>query len=77
MIATLDEDDNAHPSARLPSPHERRQLSVATLGIDDRTIIRAYLRPDRVRESTRLRLAEAIRKLGLPPLPDLLRSDAR
>jgi hypothetical protein len=56
-------------AVKAPSPHERRQLSVASLGIDDRTIIRAYLEPGRVRESTRIRLVAAAQQLGLAPPP--------
>jgi hypothetical protein len=57
------------PAVKAPSPHERRQLSVASLGIDERTIIRAYLEPGRVRESTRIRLAVAALQIGLAPPP--------
>jgi hypothetical protein len=62
--------DKSTPIQRqVPSPFQRRQLSVATVGIDERTILRAYRDPSRVRESTRLRLAEAASKLGLPVPP--------
>jgi hypothetical protein len=51
---------------RVPSPFNRRRLTVATLGLSDAAIARAYATPDRVRESTLLRLQEAARQLGLP-----------
>jgi hypothetical protein len=55
------------PRINAPTPHERKRLSVATLGIDDRTILRAYTDPTSVRESTLLRLRHAARELGLEP----------
>ncbi|MEI9954301.1 MAG: hypothetical protein WDO74_36360 [Pseudomonadota bacterium] len=63
--------DDLPPAAavKAPSPHERRLLSAASLGIDERTIIRAYLEPARVRESTRIRLAAAAQQIGLAPPP--------
>jgi hypothetical protein len=42
-----------------------RQLSVATLGIDERTIRRAYSDPSSVRESTLLRIERGAQELGL------------
>lgn len=42
-----------------------RELSVATLGIDERTIRRAYADPASVRESTLLRIERGARGLGL------------
>jgi len=52
-----------------PSPYNRRRLSVASLGIDERTILRAYLEPSRVRESTWRRRASAAEQLGIDPPP--------
>jgi hypothetical protein len=49
-----------------PSPFNRRRLTVATLGISDAAITRAYKDPNSVRESTLLRLQKAARELGLP-----------
>ena len=51
---------------RVPSPFDRRRLSVATLGISDAAITRAYRAPESVRESTLLRLRRAAGELGLP-----------
>ena len=50
----------------VPSPFNRRRLTVATLGISDAAITRAYRNPSSVRESTLLRLQKAARELGLP-----------
>jgi hypothetical protein len=49
-----------------PGSFDRRRLSVASLGLDDRTILRAYANPREVRESTLVRLRRAARELGLP-----------
>jgi hypothetical protein len=51
----------------LPTPFERRRLSVATLGISDAAIVRAYRDPSSVRESTLLRLKKAADELGIRP----------
>jgi len=51
---------------RVPSPFDRRRLTVATIGISDAAITRAYTNPSSVRESTLLRLQRAARELGLP-----------
>lgn len=51
---------------KVPSPFNRRRLSVATLGISEGAIARAYADPKSVRESTLLRLQLAARQLGLP-----------
>ena len=51
---------------RVPSPFNRRRLTVATLGISDAAIARAYANPTTVRESTLLRLQKAAKELGLP-----------
>lgn len=56
---------------RVPSPFNRRRLTVATLGISDAAIARAYTNPKSVREGTLLRLQAAARELGLP-VPGLL-----
>lgn len=50
----------------IPSPFNRRRLTVATLGISDAAIARAYTDPTSVRESTLLRLQKAALELGLP-----------
>lgn len=57
---------NPRPSHNVPSPFNRRRLTVATLGISDGAIARAYKDPRSVRESTLLRLQKAARELGLP-----------
>lgn len=57
--------------------HQRQQLSVATLGVDERTIRRAYANPAGVRESTLLRIAAAARSLGLPEPVQPTRGTAR
>jgi hypothetical protein len=54
----------------VPSPFDRRRLTVASLGLDERTILRAYADPRSVRESTLLRLRQAAQELGLPPPPE-------
>ena len=51
---------------RVPSPFNRRRLSLATMGISDAAIARAYVNPQSVRESTLLRLRKAAEELGLP-----------
>jgi len=50
----------------VPSPFNRRRLTVATMGISDAAIVRAYTDPTKVRESTLLRLQAAAPQLGLP-----------
>lgn len=54
-------------SSTVPSPFNRRRLTVATMGISDGAIVRAYTDPRTVRESTLLRLQAAAPELGLPP----------
>lgn len=49
---------------KVPSPFNRRRLTVATLGISDAAIARAYANPASVRESTLLRLQKAAEELG-------------
>jgi hypothetical protein len=72
MSSKPPQDDARLPAAvKAPTPHERRMLSVTSLGIDERTILRAYLEPARVRESTRIRLTASAQQLGLPPPPSL------
>ena len=53
-------------SSIVPSPFNRRRLTVATMGISDGAIVRAYPDPTTVRESTLLRLQAAAPQLGLP-----------
>jgi len=55
-----------HAAPNVPSPFNRRRLTVASLGISDAAIARAYKNPQSVRESTLLRLQKAARELGLP-----------
>jgi predicted metal-dependent phosphoesterase TrpH len=66
MTAKQAQDVSLPEAVNVLTRHQRRQLSVASLGIDERTIRRAYLDPASVRESTLLRIAEAARSLGLP-----------
>lgn len=49
----------------IPTPFDRRRLSVATLGTSDEAIKRAYRDPSSVRQSTLLRLTKAALELGL------------
>lgn len=49
---------------------DRRKLALEALATE-RTVARAYARPESVRESTRLRLRRAAKALGLPPPPTL------
>lgn len=44
--------------------HQCRQLSVAALGMDERTIRAAYANPSAVRNSSLLRLTKAAKALG-------------
>lgn len=46
--------------------HQCRQLSVAALGMDERTIRAAYANPSAVRNSSLLRLTKAAKALGFP-----------
>jgi hypothetical protein len=57
---------SALPKPNVPSPFNRRRLTVASLGISDAAIARAYADPTSVRESTLLRLQKAAVELGLP-----------
>jgi hypothetical protein len=67
MATKPTQDEGEKP--RVPSPYDRRRLSVVGLGIDERTILRAYLEPGRVRESTWMRLVAAAEQLGIEPPP--------
>lgn len=51
------------------SPHERRRLALDALTAE-RSVVRAYREPHRIRESTRLRIREAAARLGLPAPPE-------
>jgi hypothetical protein len=53
-------------TARCITAFERRQIAVEALGMDERTVEAAYATPDRVRESTLLRVNKAAKALGLP-----------
>lgn len=57
-----------------PSPYDRKRLSIESLGVAERTILRVYLRPSSVREATWLRVCDAARRLGLHPPPEQTRS---
>lgn len=50
----------------VPSPFDRKRLAVASLGISDAAIARAYTDPKSVHASTLLRVQQAARELGLP-----------
>jgi hypothetical protein len=50
----------------VPGSFDRKRLTVATMGISDAAIARAYTDPRSVRESTLLRLQRAAKELGLP-----------
>lgn len=60
----------------VPSPFDRKRLTVATLGISDAAIARAYTDPRSVRESTLLRLRRAAKELGLPSPGEVSDRDA-
>lgn len=53
-------------NSNVPSPFNRKRLAVATLGISDAAITRAYNDPKSVHESTLLRVQKAALELGLP-----------
>jgi hypothetical protein len=59
-------------AARVLTAFERRQVAVEALGMDERTIEAAYATPDRVRESTLLRVTKAANALGLPTPKELV-----
>ncbi|MEI9948713.1 MAG: hypothetical protein WDO74_06945 [Pseudomonadota bacterium] len=59
-------EPNTVVRSTIPSAFNRRRLTVATLGVSEGAIARAYTDPTRVRESTLLRLQKAARELGLP-----------
>lgn len=56
---------------------DRRRLSVATGGMDPRTIAAAYADPTYVRQATLERLAFAARRLRLPSPWDFYRRRSR
>jgi hypothetical protein len=64
-------------SARCITAFERRQIAVEALGMDERTIQAAYATPNRVRESTRLRVNKAAKALGLPTPTELAAKSGR
>jgi len=66
MIASRTTMSSPLRDPKVPSPFNRRRLTVATLGISDGAIARAYADPKKVRESTLLRLQKAAKELGLP-----------
>ena len=55
------------------TPNQRRRLALDALTAD-RSVLRAYREPGRVRESTRLRIRQAALRLDLPPPPDPIAS---
>lgn len=57
---------NTLSGPNVPSPFNRKRLTVASLGLSDAAIARAYTNPKSVREATLLRLEKAARELGLP-----------
>ena len=65
MPTSGDQDDTRATAAHALTRLQVRELSVATLGIDERTIRRAYANPASVRESTLLRIERGARELGL------------
>lgn len=69
MSTNREQDGPSGRAVNVPCRFDRRRLAVASLGVDDRTIIRAYKNPNRVREATRRRLVAAALELGLPPPP--------
>jgi len=56
-------------SKRGPSPFQRAQISVETLGVSSAAIQRCYANPNQVRESTYLRICAAVEKLKIKPPP--------
>lgn len=48
--------------------HQRRALALEAVA-SERTVRRAYLQPSNIREATRIRLAAAAERLGLPTPP--------
>lgn len=60
-----------------PGPFDRKRLTVATMGVDERAIKHAYADPNSVRESTWLRLRVAAEQLGLPLPGERNTSDGR
>ncbi len=50
----------------LPTAIDRKRLSVAADGMDERTIVRAYRSPSSVQQRTLLQVERAARTLGLP-----------
>jgi hypothetical protein len=64
MRRTQTQDGGKSP--RCITAFERRQITVEALGMDERTVEAAYATPDRVSESTLLRVNKAAKALGLP-----------
>lgn len=58
------------------SPNQRRRIALEALAAE-RSVARTYLAPERVRESTRLRIRDAALRLGLPPPPEPRTNRAR
>jgi hypothetical protein len=53
------------------TPNQRRRVALEALAAE-RSVARTYQAPERVRESTRLRIRDAALRLGLPPPRDPL-----
>ena len=66
MPANRQQDASLSRSGPTLTRLQRRALSVAALGIDERSIRRAYADPTTVRESTLARILKAARELGFP-----------
>jgi hypothetical protein len=66
MLNTKGQHDAPPRDVNALTRHQCRKLSVAALGLDERTIRRAYANPAAVRESTLLRIAKAASELGFP-----------
>lgn len=52
-----------------PTPFQRAQISVETIGVSSAAIQRCYANPNQVRESTYLRICAAVAKLRIKPPP--------
>lgn len=67
MSKTSSPQDASKVGPRCPlSRYQRLSVAVTALGVDERTVIAAYVSPTRVRESSLRRIREAARNLGLP-----------
>ena len=69
--STSAQEANKAPTRCPLSRYQRLSVAVAALGVDERTVIAAYVSPTRVRESSLRRIREAARNLGFPQ-PELV-----